>query len=257
MILKLRLQFFFLLLRLALLLLFISPSWSYSQDTRIIMVTENWPPFRIIDEAGTSGFRGIDIDIIKKLSESLKINIEIQRHPWARALEQIRSGQADIITGIAYDKKREAFMYYVPISYCSVRPVFYTKKGKGQLVQSYRDLYGPSVGYSINSAYFEPFDSDSQIKKTGLSTETQLLQVLALGRIDVIIGTDPNISYEVSRLGYGDILEPAIYQPSENTELFIAISRKSKALALAKDIEQTLRRLLNDGTIDKIINAYR
>jgi hypothetical protein len=29
---------------------------------------------------------------------------------------------------------------------------------------SYQDFHGPSVGYSLNSAYFKPFDSDSQIK---------------------------------------------------------------------------------------------
>jgi polar amino acid transport system substrate-binding protein len=138
-----------------------------------------------------------------------------------------------------------------------VRPVLYTRKGKGGMIQSYSDLYGPSVGYSINSVYFELFDSDMQIKKTGLSTEAQLLQVLALGRIDIIIGTDPNISYEVARLGYRGILEPTAYQPTQKTELFIAISRKSPAISKVKEIEQTLLRLMKDGTIDKITSSYR
>jgi len=257
MILKSKLLFFFLVLKLALSISFILPASGYGKNTRIIIATEHWPPFRILDDSSRSGFRGIDIDIAAKLSEALGISIEIQHHPWARALEQIRNGQADMITGVAYDKEREGFMYYIPISYCSVHPVFYAQKGKGRLIQSYKDLYGPSVGFSINSVYFEPFNSDSQIKKTGLSTEDQLLQVLALGRIDVIIGTDPNISYEVTRLGYRDVLEPTIYQPSENTELFIAISRKSQTMALAKDIEQTIRRFINNGTIDRIISAYR
>ncbi len=221
------------------------------------MVTEEWPHFSIIDEKSPSGFRGIDIDIVERLSELLGITIEIQHHPWARALEQIRTGQADMITGIAHNKERESFMYYIPVSYYSVRPVFYARKDKEGMIQSYKDLYGPSVGYSINSAYFEPFDSDPQIKKTGLSTEAQLLQVLALGRLDIIIGTDPNVSYEVARLGYRGILEPTAYQPTEKTELFIALSRKSPAISKVKEIEQTLRSMMNDGTIDKIISSYR
>jgi polar amino acid transport system substrate-binding protein len=257
MIFKLQLRPFSLLLRLTLLLIFISPSRSYSQNTRIIMVTENWPPFRISDDSSPYGFRGIDIDIAIKLSEALGINIEIQQHPWARALEQIRSGQADMITGVALTKEREGFMYYISINYCSVQPVFYTRKGKGSLIRSYNNLYGTSVGYSINSVYFEPFDSDSKIKKTGFSSEDQLLQVLSLGRIDVIIGTDPNISYEIGRLGYRDVLEPTAYQPSEKTELFIAISRKSPSISRAKEIEQALRSLMDDGVIDKIISRYR
>lgn len=257
MILKPQLRFFFPIMILPLFLLFIFPGWGFSQNIRIVMVTEQWPPFRINDEKSPFGFRGIDIDITNKLSKALGITIEIQRHPWARALELIRSGQADMITGIAYTQEREAFMHYIPVSYYAVRPVFYTQKRKGMLIKSYEDLYGPSVGYSLNSAYFEPFNSDSKINKVGLSKEEQLLQVLALGRIDIIIGTDPNISYDVARLGYRDVLEPTTYKPPNKTELFIALSRKSPAIAFSQNIEQVLRRFMADGTINKIINTYR
>jgi polar amino acid transport system substrate-binding protein len=252
-----RLQSFFPVLRFALFFLLVLPGWGFCQNTRIIMVTEHWPPFRINDENSPSGFREIDIDIAQKLSESLGKPIEIQRHPWARSLEQMRSGQADMITGIAHTPERESFMYYIPVSYYAVRPVFYTQKGKGHLIQSYQDLHGPSVGYSLNSAYFKPFDSDSQIKKVGLSTENQLLQVLALGRMDVIIGTEPNISYDIARLGYRSVLEQTAYQPPDKTDLFIALSRKSPVMDLSQKIEDALRLLITNGAIDKIINTYR
>jgi polar amino acid transport system substrate-binding protein len=244
-------------LSLALFLPLFSPSASNSKDARIIIATEYWPPFRISDDASPSGFSGIDIEIINELSKAIGIDVEIQHHPWARALEQIRNGQADMITGIAYTKERDSFMYYIPVSYCSVHPVFYTQKGKGQLIRAYTDLYNNSVGYSIYSVYFEPFDSDPKIKKTGLSSEAQLLQVLALGRIDIIIGTDPNLSYEIARLGYSNVLAPTSYQPSKNTELFITISRKSPIMARSKEIEQILQRLMKEGKIDKIISSYR
>jgi polar amino acid transport system substrate-binding protein len=238
--------------------LFIFATWSLGQQNgRIVMVTEEWPPFRINDDSSPSGFRGIDIDIVNALSEKLGVTIEIQRYPWARALEFMRSGQADMITGIAYAADREQFIYYIPLSYYAVRPVFYTQKGKGSQFQSYQDLYGPSTGYSLNSVYFEPFDSDTKINKMGLSTEIQLLKVLALGRLDIIIGTDPNVSYDISRLGYQEKLEPTSYQPPDKTELFIAISRKSPAMAQAQNIETALRTMLSDGTIDEIIMKYR
>jgi polar amino acid transport system substrate-binding protein len=248
---------FLLVQSIILCILVFLPCRGWSQNTRLIMVTENWPPFRIADQSNPSGFVGIDVDIIKKLSESLGIIIEIRRHPWARAVEQMRSGQADLISGIAYTPERETFMHFVPVSYYAVRPVFYVRKGKGRLIRSYQDLYGPSVGYSLSSAYFEPFNSDPRISKVGLSTEVQLLHVLALGRVDVIIGTDPNMSYEVARLGYRNDLESTLYQPPNKTELFIALSRKSPAMALASEIEQALRRLVDQGAIEEIINAYR
>ena len=222
------------------------------------MVTEQWPPFRINDEKSPSGFRGIDIDIVRKLEEVLGITIEIKRVPWARALEMMRNGQADMVTGAAHTVEREIFMHYVPVSYYAVHPVFYTQKGKGQVIRSYQDLYGKTIGYSLNSAYFEPFNSDSKLNKVGLSTESQLLQVLALKRLDLVIGTEPNISYDRARLGYLDVLEPTVYQPLEKTELFITLSRKSKkAMEYGPGMERALRTFMNDGTIKALLREYR
>lgn len=245
------------ILRLAMIFLLLLPEVVMGQKDRLVMVTEEWPPFRINDPQSPSAFKGIDIDIVERLATELGITIEIQRHPWARALEMMRDGRADMVTGAARTPEREVFMHYVPVSYCAVRPVFFTQKGKGTTIRSYRDLYGKNIGYSFLSAYFEPFNSDSKLNKIGLSTEQQLLQVLALKRLDLVIGTDPNISYDVARLGYVDQLEPTVYTPSEKTELFFTLSRKSPFIDLAPRIEAILRALLADGSIKKILERYR
>ncbi len=169
----------------------------------------------------------------------------------------MRNGQADMVTGAARTAEREEFMHYIPVSYCAVRPVFYTRKGQGLSIRTYQDLYGRKIGYSLNSAYFEPFNSDTRLDKVGLSTEQQLLQVLALKRLDMVIGTDPNISYDTARLGYSEKLEPTAYAPPEKTELFITLSRKSPAMALAPKIELALRKLMDEGTIGEIQERYR
>lgn len=119
------------------------------------------------------------------------------------------------------------------MDYSGVRPVFITLKSRASDISTYEDLHGPSIGYSMNSVYFEPFDSDPKIKRVGFSTEAQLLKIAVLGRIDVIVGTDPNIPYEIMRLDYGDRLAPTAHQPSETSPLYFAISRKSQALGLA------------------------
>lgn len=245
------------LLHATVLCLLLLPAMALADNGRLIMVTEEWPPFRINDQQSPSGFRGIDIDIVEKLSAELGVAIEIQRHPWARALEMMRNGQADMVTGAARTAEREEFMHYIPVSYCAVRPVFYARKGQGQHIRSYQDLYGRKIGYSLNSAYFEPFNSDARLDKVGLSTEQQLLQVLALNRLDLVIGTDPNISYDTARLGYSEKIEQAAYVPPDKTELFITLSRKSPAMALAPKIEQALRRLVDQGAIEEIQERYR
>ncbi len=226
-------------------------------QSKLIMVTEEWPPFRIIDPGTPSGFVGIDVDLTEKLEKAIGLPIEIQRRPWARALEMMKSGEADLITGIAHSEERAAYILYLPTPYWSVVPVFYAQKGKGAAVLSYQDLAGKSIGYSLRSAYFEPFNSDTGLKKAGLSTEVQILKMLSLGRIDLAIGTNPNIEWDISRLGYKGLFEKVAYQPPDRTELFVGLSRASPAVSLAGVMDDSIRRMVSDGTIKAIIEKYR
>ncbi len=229
-------------------------SWGEQKTYR--MATEEWPPFRINDPASPSGFRGIDIEMVAALEQRLGVKILIERHPWARALEMMRTGQVDFLTGVARTAEREQFMHYVDVSYGAVRPRFYTQKGKGGEILSYDNLYGKTIGHSLNSAYFEPFNSDGRLNKQGLSTETQLLQVLALNRLDIIIGTDPNLSYDVGRLKLGEAVEPTAYQPDKKTDLYIAISRRSAMLQDTDRVEEALRTLLAEGVVERILQNF-
>lgn len=227
------------------------------QPAKLVMVTEVWAPYRMNDPASASGFRGIDIDLMTVLESRLGIPIEIRRVPWARALEMMREGQADLITGIAKTAERAEYMKYVPTSYSAVRPMFFAQKGKGATVRGYGDLLGKSIGMSLHSSYFARFDADTALNKVGLSTEEQILKMLALGRIDLAIGTDPNLSWDISRLGFRGTLEPTVWQPADNTPLYLAVSLKSSAVDLVERIDGIVRALLSDGSIERITSAYR
>ena len=231
--------------------------FTQSPVNKLIMVTEEWPPYRMNDPISPSGFSGIDIDLTLALEKELGIPIEIQRHPWARALAMMDAGQADLITGIARTPEREAYMAYIFPSYSAVRPVFYAPKGRGSEIQTYNDLYGKTIGMSTHSAYFEPFNSDIRLNKVNLSTEIQILNMLALQRIELAIGTDPNMSYDVARLNHGDKVEPTAYQPETNTPLYIALSRNSLAMSMYSQIERALQTLLENQTIEEILSKYR
>ncbi len=226
-------------------------------QNKLVMVTEAWAPFRINDSSAPAGFSGIDIDIIAILERELGITIEVQRHPWARALEMLRNGQADFCTGAAFTAERAQFMEYVPTSYFVVQPVFYAQKGLAGSVKSYGDLKGKVIGQSIDSFYFEPYNSDRSLDKLDLPTEKQVLLMLSLGRIGLAIGTEPNISYDISILGYRSKLERVDWIPSAHTDLFFAFSRKSPAVALVPRVDAALKRMLADGTIEKIASQYR
>lgn len=49
----------------------------------------------------------------------------------------------------------------------------------------------------LQSAYFEPFDSDPALTKIGVKNEEQLLQMQLRGRIEVLIGTDCQVDFQL------------------------------------------------------------
>jgi len=224
-------------------------------ERKLVVVTEVWAPYRIsLDGENLSG---IDIDIVHALEERLGLAIDIEIHPWPRALEMMRQGEADIMTGIAWSEERNSYISFIPVPYSAVQPVFYSLKGSGVSVSSYSDLSGKRIGQSLKTVYFEPFDTDVALEKVILTAENQILRLLSLGRLDLAVGTDPNISWDIKRLGYSGLFERTSYVPPVKTDLFIGISRKSAALDLADDIERVLRELIACGEIEKIMAKYR
>jgi len=222
----------------------------------ITVVTEVWPPFRIADETSEYQYSGIDIDLLREITKRLNMTFKIKRLPWARCLEFMESGKADVITGLAYTPQRTQYIRYSEIPYYIAFPAFYLQKGRGHLVKRYEDLYQYTIGYSINSAYFEPFNSDTALKKFGVSTEKQLIKMLVHGHLDVIIGTDCNIEHDIAKLEAKGKIEKAHYMPDKKIKLYVGISTKSKFLKQYHRLNRIIKELVEKGEIDKIAESY-
>lgn len=222
----------------------------------IQVVTEIWPPFRIGNPDQPETISGIDIDLLDKIAPRLGVTYRIQRLPWARCLEFMRSGQADMITGLAHTPERAEFIRYSAIPYHTVSPAFFVQTGTGRRIRTYRDLLPFSIGYSLKSAYFEPFDSDENLRKVGVSTETQLIRMLSLGRLDVIIGTNANVEHDLGVMGLRSQIERTAYQPDRHTDLYVGISRKSPLMSRAEEVDQIVLHILRTGRLLPVLETY-
>ncbi|MFZ5569334.1 MAG: substrate-binding periplasmic protein [Thermodesulfobacteriota bacterium] len=222
----------------------------------IIAVTEVWPPFRIQEERDPDRLTGIDIDLLARIGAELGVTITVKRLPWARCLDFMKSGRADIITGLAYTEDRARYIRFSRQPYYTVAPAFFVRKGSGAVIRNYDDLYRFTIGYSIDSAYFEPFNSDKKLRKVGVSTERQLIEMLHQGHLPVIIGTDCNVEYDAARLGVGSAIEKAPYRPEQTTDLYIGISKKSAFLKQGDHMERFVEKLVKTGVVKKLTTRY-
>lgn len=214
----------------------------------------HWPPYSLTNE---KPYSGIDLDLVSELSKRTGLTTELKRCSFKRCLAEGEAGGVDIVTGIAHTEERARYLEYMSLPYSMVEVTFYVRKGDANLIQSYQDLYQHKVGRVVKSHYFEPFNSDEKIDSYEASEESILLLMLANNRLDVIIGTNPNLSYEALKLGLNDKFEPASYSPNHKVPVYLAFSKKSPHLAELLKFEQALGTMLEDGTLTDIHARYK
>ncbi|MCE2570190.1 substrate-binding periplasmic protein [Motilimonas eburnea] len=222
-------------------------------QTTLLVATDEWPPFRIADP---NGFTGLDIQLLAALSEKTGIQFQVKRYPWARALSHMEIGQVDMMVGLAKTPARAQYIHYLQPSYYDCNPAFYTTKDIHKPIKNYQDLYYYRIGYVRDSAYFEPFDSDKELLKHSVPTEIQLLKMAQKGHIEVFIGTDCQVEYEISRRGLWLSLARAPYRPQHQVSLYIGFSKKSPKLTFAPQVENALVELLQSEEFEQIKRQY-
>lgn len=243
------------MLRMTILaLLFLGPLLSSAKEDKVVVATDDWPPFRVFES--NSEPYGVDIELLKYLERKLNIRTDVQKVPWIRALEMMRQGKADIMVGLARTQEREAFIAYAEPAYYSVRPAFYSLKERNLELNSYQDLKKHLIGYTRASAYFEPFDKDKSIKKFDVGQESQLIDLLLNKRIDFIIGSEPQVDFEIHQRKLRSRIEKSDYKPGQKTKLYLGISRQSSLLARKDEIEKALESFLSDGSLKNATRLY-
>ena len=88
-------------LRICLLITFLLaffPLGAFPQRA-LVLVTEVWAPYRIVDDSGA--LSGIDVEIVHALERKVGTAIEIKIYPWTRCLRLMPSGKADLQPGAA------------------------------------------------------------------------------------------------------------------------------------------------------------
>ena len=244
---------------LLLVVLLITSVWARSalasSDTISIKhATGHWPPYSM---DLTKEDPGIDIDLVREITRRTGIEIFQKKCSFKRCLAEGEVGGVDIVTGLGYTDERARYLDYIQTPYSNVNVEFYVRKGDADLIQNYEDLYQLKVGRVVKSHYFEPFNSDNKIQSYEASEESILLLMLANKRLDVIIGTNPNLDYEALKLGLDGQFETTVYSPSSDVTLHLAFSRKSPFVNLKPEFERVLKEILKDGTLDEIHAKYK
>lgn len=246
-------QNFILINLLFLFILILSPVQAQSDPLEIHVTTDEWPPFRMIKD---DKYTGIDFDLLREVAKRMDRKLVLKQHPWSRGLTNMKQGHVDLMSGLAKTEQRALFLDYTSDSYFKCSTVFYVRKGDAKLIENYEDLKNQRVGFVAGSAYFTRFDTDESLAKYSVTSEEQLIKMLVYNRFKVIIGTDCQADYDITRLGYSDKIEKAIYKPNNSVDLYIGISKKSELSKEINKINNIIREIIQEGKIQEFSQQY-
>lgn len=225
---------------------------SHAAELRFAL--SNWKPFSFHKDGN---FGGIDLDVAREVAKRAGFDIQIRPCTFKRCLKEMELGLLDMQSGIAKNDTRAAYMSYTNTPYHAVSVAFHVRRGEAGRLSRYEDLYNLRVGAVVASHYFERFNEDDQLEKFEVASEELLLSMLAAGRIDAYVGTNPNAAYDIMRRGYKDEIVEAEYSPGTEVPIYFAISRKSDHLDLLPAVDQAIRDIHADGTMKTILDKYR
>ena len=223
---------------------------AFSQDKKIILATDPWPPYYGPDLEN----QGYFTEISKSAFQRVGYQCDVVFVPWKRALEMAKLGKYDGVLGAFYnDERTQWFTYSAPISETYI--VFFTAKGKNIRYDSLKSLEPYKIGVINGYNYSEEFDTAAYLKKEVVHTVSQNIQKLMVGRIDLFIDSKEVTLWTLRKefpeyVDKIEIVEPAF----KVNKLYIPISKEvTDHQQIVRDLNTGLEKIKADGTFDTIL----
>ena len=193
------------------------------------------------------------VELLDEIFAGFNIVIKPQELPWARAIDQMKSGKLDMIPIIFYTSERAKYMDFT-ISFMEVHTAVFVPPGKPFPFKTVRDLKGRQglmMREDSISAEFEAFESELNIVK--VAKYEQIFNMLGSNRVDYAVAAQYGFLIHARKLGYLNMFE-VLPVPVATRKLYFAFSKKSRFIKYIPAINSKLKQLKDNGTIDKIVD---
>lgn len=225
------------------------------EKAEYLYANDPWPP-RITYDETTQELGGIDVKIIKEIAKRLDIKVKYAAFPWKRSLVMMKSGDSDILSSCQKRPEREEYMHFLEPAYVTSKKIFYVKVGSNVKVEKYEDLKSLKIGVNNGYKYETQFDEDETLEKVSVREELQLIEMLALDRIDTFVGTEMTADYLIIKHGYKGQFKKEPFYYKADTGAYITISKMSPLAERLSELNSILEELVNERIIEKLINEY-
>lgn len=170
-------------------------------DTLRVGMECDYAPFNWTQTSEENGYKiasggyagGYDVEIAKKIAESMDKNLEIVKTEWNGLTPAITSGKIDlIIAGMSPTAERRETLDFSNTYYTSDLVIVVKKDGAYANASSLNDFKGANITGQLNTFHYEVIDQIEGVNKsTALETFPAMIVALRSGKIDGYVSERP------------------------------------------------------------------
>jgi len=232
-------------------LLFV-PATMAQQPLRLCTL-EHWPPF--VDRSALNG--GFAVQVV---DEALALaNIPFSRHyvPWARAMQETRTGNCDVISELYFDPNRKDWADFSD-AYGDLSMTLFAREDRNVSYQQLSDLKAYRIGLLRGANISPEFHRTDGLQLVPLNSVKQGLQLVYSGRLDAFVTGEKAIRFAMYQLqpqltDIYRVLQPV--RPTIHTnELFLGFNkRRAENREWRQRFNKALKQLKASGRYDEIL----
>ena len=218
------------------------------EDGKLHMATNaTFPPYESIADDGS--FEGIDVEIAGKIAEKLGLELVVDDMEFGSIITSVQTGKEDIaMAGMTVTDERKQNVDFSDSYATGVQVVIVPEDSD---IATIDDLQGKLIGcQESTTGYLYTTDDYGEDMVTAFPSGTSAVQALLTGKIDcVVIDKQPAEAYVAQNEGL------KILDTEYVTEDYaIGISKDNTALRDA--VNNALKELIDDGTVQSILDKY-
>ena len=206
--------------------------------------------------------KGIDIEIVTEMFSRIDRPFTIECLPWKRALNYIKSGDADALFSAYRTKEREQFAIFLSSPVHKTTFSAFVRSGEALAYSSTEDLYGKHVGVNLGYSINPEFDAAKANKKFNVSESRTTdigIRMLIKGRVDTYINSRDVVLFTAREMGVEGLITPLPKPMHDPRPAFIMFSKSAPIKdkeQLIEALNQSLAKMWEDGTIKHIIDSF-
>lgn len=225
-------------------------------QTEMIVVRGNgdWPPYEMTQDEGLTG---LHIELVKTVASSMGVTVFFESYPWLRAMEMVKTGQADAITYVAKNQERSQYIHFLESNVLSGTTHLLIKHKTREDISftgNINELEPYSIIHMTGYTFGDTFDHAENLNKTPMKSVDQIVKLVAKERYDLGIISQSDLQGLRLEAEIHDIefLAPPLY----STAVYIGFSKEKASYNFVEEFSAAMKAFKKTTEYQQLLRKY-